>query len=197
MPDIYLMEKEQFITFLQKYKPIPAYDRQLIADAFELRLFKEGDTLFESNHICKQLFFICNGVLKIVIINEKGNPVIHYFLTGNRFCTILNSFNNNVIATESIQAACDTWVLAISKNRLLALYEKAPYLSQLIDYITHHALLDKINVRNAYLGHDSAGRYQLFLERQPDIALKVPLTDIASYLGITPQSLSRIRKNIR
>jgi CRP-like cAMP-binding protein len=72
-----------------------------------------------------------------------------------------------------------------------------PYLKQLIDQITQQALLDKIDLKNSYLGHDSTCRYKIFMTRQPDIALRVPLSDIASYLGITPQSLSRIRKNIR
>jgi CRP-like cAMP-binding protein len=55
----------------------------------------------------------------------------------------------------------------------------------------------KIQLRNTYAGTDASARYQLFLELQPDISLRVPLNDIASYLGITPQSLSRIRRNIR
>jgi CRP-like cAMP-binding protein len=88
-------------------------------------------------------------------------------------------------------------VLAISRTKLLALYEQLPYLKTLIDQITQRALLEKIQVRNAYLGQDSASRYKLFMMRQADIALRVPLNDVASYLGITPQSLSRIRRNIR
>jgi hypothetical protein len=67
----------------------------------------------------------------------------------------------------------------------------------LINQVTHQALLDKIAIRNAYLGQDSTTRYKTFMANQPEIASKVPLSDIASYLGITPQSLSRIRKNIR
>jgi CRP-like cAMP-binding protein len=69
-------------------------------------------------------------------------------------------------------------------------------LKSLIDEINQQRLLEKIKTRNAYLGLDSAARYRLFLNTQADIALRVSLTDIASYLGITPQSLSRIRKDL-
>jgi CRP-like cAMP-binding protein len=65
----------------------------------------------------------------------------------------------------------------------------------LIDQITQQRLLDKIQLRNSYLGKDAATRYKLFMTQQSDIALRVSLQDIASYLEITPQSLSRIRKN--
>jgi CRP-like cAMP-binding protein len=86
-------------------------------------------------------------------------------------------------------------VSAIHKARLLELYKRLPYLGGLIDRITQQRLLDKIRIRNAYLGQDASSRYRLFMTQEPEIALRVPLNDIASYLGITPQSLSRIRRN--
>jgi len=158
------------INYLQLFRPIPQEDKLLLIDTFQSRVFREGD--------------------------DKGQEVTHYFLSENQFCTILNSFNNGVRAEETIKAACDGEVLAISRGELLALYEKIPYLQALIDQITHQKLLDKIQTRNAYLGQDALTRYKLFMMRQADIALRVPLKDIASYLEITPQSLSRIRKNM-
>jgi len=163
----------------------------------ERRSYTEGDYLFKAEKICREMFFICNGVLRIKVINEQGNEVTHFFLKENQFCTILNSFNNQVIAYESIQAACDAEALVISRAALDKLYLQIPYLKALITQITHQSLLDKIALRNSYLGHDSTTRYKLFMEQQAAIARQVPLSDIASYLGITPQSLSRIRKNIR
>lgn len=188
---------DQLIDFLQLSNVIPEQDQARISSAFEHRVLREGDYLSQPGQVNQQLFFICKGVLRIVVTNEKGVEVTHFFLKENQFCTILNSFNNEVPAEEYIQAACYVEVMAISKKKLLALYEKLPYLKISIEQIMNQALLDKIQIRNAYLGQDSAARYQLFLARQPEIALKVQLSDIASYLGITPQSLSRIRKNIK
>jgi CRP-like cAMP-binding protein len=186
----------KLISFLQLFRHISLQDQEVISNAFEARTFEEGDYLFKGGNVCRQRFFIVEGVLRIVMHNEKGNEVTHYFLKENQFCTILNSFNNQVPAQESIQAACKAYVLEISHAKLMALYEQLPYLKSLIDDITQQALLDKIQIRNAYLGQDSTTRYRLFMMRQADIALRVPLSDVASYLGITPQSLSRIRKNI-
>jgi len=169
----------------------------LITSYFESNIFEEGDYLFRSGHIIREMFFICKGVLRIMVNNEKGIEVTHFFLKENQFCTILNSFNNEIPAQESIRAACKTEVLSIGKNRLHDLYKQLPWLQVLIGRITQQHLIDKIALRNTYLGLDSTERYKLFLAQQPEIALRVPLSDIASYLGITPQSLSRIRKNIR
>jgi CRP-like cAMP-binding protein len=185
------------VDYLTLLKPIAPEDKARIAAAWEIRSYKEGDYLFRAGHVCRERFFICNGVLRIVKTNEKGVENTHFFLRENQFCTILNSFNREEPADENIQAACDATVQAISKKALTALYAQIPYLQSLIDQITQQALLDKVEIRNTYLGYDSATRYKLFLIRQPDIALRVPMRDIASYLGITPQSLSRIRKHMK
>jgi len=185
------------IAFLKLFHAIPDADEQLIMAATEIRTYKEGDYLFHAGNICREMYFVCNGVLRIMILNEHGNQVTYFFLKENQFCCILNSFNNNTIAHESISAACDVEVLVFSKASLTKLYAQLPYLKSLIDQITQQALLDKIDLKNGYLGYDSTTRYKMFLMRQPEIALRVPLSDVASYLGITPQSLSRIRKNIR
>jgi CRP/FNR family transcriptional regulator, anaerobic regulatory protein len=184
------------IDFLQLIRLIDKEDQLIIGDAFTRRIVSEGECLSDPGSINRNLFFICGGVLRIVKQNEKGNPVIHFFLKGNQFCTILRSFTEGTIAEESIEAACDAEVMAISKSQLMALYEKLPFIKVMIDETIQATLLEKINIRNRYLGLDSATKYRLFLTTQSDIALKISLSDIASYLGITPQSLSRIRRNI-
>jgi CRP-like cAMP-binding protein len=191
--DICYMDN-QLINHLQLGTLLSESDQAVIVDAFEYRTYKEGATLFQSAHICRQLFFVCKGILRILAENENGNEVTHYFISENRFCTILNSFINQVTAHETIQAACDAAVLYIDRAALMDLYKTYPVLKTAIDHSIQKTLLEKINTRNAYLGYDSSERYRLFLERQPDIARQVSLGDIASYLGITPQSLSRIRR---
>jgi CRP-like cAMP-binding protein len=182
------------ITFLEHHRPIPEEDKKTIASYFLPKSFREGDYLFKGGKICQEMFFICSGILRIIVINDKGVEVTGFFVKENMLCTLLNSFTNQLPADEGIRAATDTEVLSITKSRLLDLYRQLPYMNELIGRITYQRLLDKIQIRNAYLGQDSATRYKLFMMQEPDIALRVPLKDIASYLEITPQSLSRIRK---
>ncbi|MFD0793125.1 Crp/Fnr family transcriptional regulator [Mucilaginibacter litoreus] len=184
-------------TFLQQYRPIPAADEALIEAATEHRFYKKGEVLFEAGKICRELFLVCSGILRIMIINEAGNEVTYFFVREGRLCSILNSFNNGTIAKENILAVNNVEVIVLKRAKLDQLFEKLPYLKTLINQITQQALLDKIAVRNEYMGLDAASRYKTFMAQQPEIAREVPLSDIASYLEITPQSLSRIRKNIR
>jgi CRP-like cAMP-binding protein len=189
--------QNELIVFLNSLHNIPDADADLIASAVERRTYYESDYLFKAKKICREMFFVCKGVLRIMVINEQAQEVTHFFLKENQFCSILNSFNNRVVAYESIQAACDAEILVLSRKNLDQLYTQIPYLKELLTQITHQGLLDKIALRNSYLGHDSTARYKLFLSQQSLVASQVQLGDIASYLGITPQSLSRIRKNIR
>jgi CRP/FNR family transcriptional regulator, anaerobic regulatory protein len=186
-----------FIDYLKLFKNIPQADIDIIKNELEYRHATEGEVLFSEGQVCKEMFFIYKGVLRIVSLNEKGNMVTHFFLKENQFCSILISFNNSIPANEGIEAACDAEFIVLKRQRLLSLFEKLPYLKELINSITTQALLEKIQIKNAYMGDDATTRYRNFLLRQPDIALRVSLSDIASYLGITQQSLSRIRKNVR
>lgn len=188
---------ESFINFLRLFKNIPQADVDIIENELICRKVAEGEVLFNEGHICREMYFICKGVLRIVAKNEKGTKMAYFFLKENQFCSILNSFNNDTAAAEGIEAACDAEIIVIKRQKLLELYQKLPYLKELITGITTQSLLDKIALKNSYLGEDASLRYRNFLLRQPDIALRVSLADIASYLGITQQSLSRIRKNMR
>lgn len=186
-----------FIDYLRLFKNIPDADARLIENKLNCREVRENDVLLTPGEVCGEMFFICKGVLRIVSQNQKGNPLTYFFVKENQLCCILNSFNHNLPSGSGIEAACNASLVVIKKRRLLMLYDELPYLRELITGITTQALLDKIELKNSYEGEDAATRYRNFLLRQPDIALRVSLGDIASYLGITPQSLSRIRKKMR
>jgi CRP-like cAMP-binding protein len=183
------------IAFLKKFREISPADEAIIAAACKQKTYKENDYLFTGGKICREIFFVYKGVLRIMTLNENGKELTHFFVPENRFCSILNSFTNQVPAAENIVAACDAEVLVITYTRLRQLYIQLPYLEPLIMKIIQQALLDKIAVKNSCLGRDSSTRYEMFVTKQPDVAHRVSLTDVASYLGITLQSLSRIRKN--
>jgi CRP-like cAMP-binding protein len=188
--------KDALYQFLKTYRNIPPDDFEIIAQHLNARVVEADEILLNQNSVAKELYFIVDGILKIITTNDKGNEVVQFFVRENRFCTILYSFNNGTPATESIVAAIKTDLLFFSKADLQRLYEKLPYLEDLIESITSQALLDKIKIRNSYMGEEASTRYLKFMAQQPDVMRRVPLSDVASYLGITQQSLSRIRRNL-
>lgn len=187
---------EALLTFLRSFRTITGDDAAIITPYFHAKHFKEGEYLFTEGKVCKEFFFIVSGILRIVATNTKGVDVTHYFIGDRQCCTILQSFNDEIIADNSIQACCDTHILSISKKNLLELYQKLPYMIDLINQVNQQRMLEKIRLKNAYSGEDAVERYKVFLSEQSEIAYRVPLNYIASYLNVTPQSLSRIRRNL-
>ncbi|WP_172284055.1 Crp/Fnr family transcriptional regulator [Chryseobacterium sp. LAM-KRS1] len=185
-----------FHQFLNSMGEISTQDFDLICQYMEIKEMGVGTILLQEGKIAKDLFFVLDGILKIVSTNEKGNEVIHFFIKENKFCTILYSFTDEVISREEIIAATSARVLVFSRKNLNELFEKLPHFKNLIENITQKTLMEKIKARNHLMGEEATIRYHKFISDHPDLLLKVPLSDVASYLGITQQSLSRIRKNI-
>jgi len=185
------------INYLQQLRPIPESDKQLIVSSFEKMSFKQGKYLIKAGKASRYLFFICKGILKFLIPNSAGKEITYFFLREQQFITLLNSNGLENPAEQGIQAITDVDVLAINKSKLNSLIKQLPYFQDLLNQIAQQSVLDKIFARNAYFGYDSEKRYKIFLEKESEIALKVAPSDIASYLGITPQSLTRLRKNMR
>jgi len=190
-------DKIHFHRFLNQFKAIPQTDFDLISARLQCREIKAGEVLLAEGRAARELFFIVSGILKIVSTSEKGNEVIQFFAKENKFCTILYSFNGDALSREGITAATDGRVLYFSKAGLSDLFEQLPYFSALLNSIIQKMLLDKIQLRSSLMGEDASVRYLKFIAQESDIMQRVPLSDIASYLGITQQSLSRIRRNIR
>lgn len=185
------------LAALLPFGPLSAADQQHFAAAWQGRSAAEGEMLFRAGPACPELFFIEQGVLRIVAQSRPGKDITHSFRREGQLCTILPSFEAQVSTALSIQAACPVRVLAISRARLDALYQQVPSLRALFGQLTQHQIIEKLALHRAYLGQDAAARYETFLAREPEVARRVPQQMIASYLDVTPQSLSRLRQRVR
>ena len=185
---------EPFFRYLRLFHNISEADEQLLAQALHPRHLRENEVLVRAGLAHWQMFFIAKGVLRIMGKEEDGMQTIYAFCKENYLCPIVENFIKQVPATDDIQAACPTEILVLSREALIGLCEQLPYLRNTFDLITRRQLLEKEQLHNQYAGKNAVARYQLFLHREPDIPSRVSLRDVASYLGVTQQSLSRIRR---
>jgi CRP-like cAMP-binding protein len=181
------------IEYLRGYKQINDADAQMILTAFEPVSFKRGEWLSEAGTLSRKLYFMNKGILKITTSDERGNEFAYFFMEGNQFMGFLYSLYGNVPTLQGLQAATDCELSVIDKDSLLTLYKNLPYLKPLIDQIAYLSMAEMVHIRNSYLTGSAKDKYELLLKKQPEVALYVMQMDIASYLSITPESLSRIR----
>jgi len=183
-------------TFLRSYHSFTNDEMQQIEASFEEMTVEDRHLLAEADKVCSRLYFVIKGVLRIASTNDKGVDVTHYFYKEDQFCTILQSFNERTPTPSFIQACCNATVISITNERLAQLIKQVPVLHEVLENIHQQKLLEKVNVKNLYIGANALEIYRRFLVSQPDIALRVSQKDIAEYLGITPQSFSRIRRQL-
>lgn len=181
-------------NFINRYVALTEADWQRIAACFIPLKVKKGAVLLEAGKVCKQLWFLESGV--VYYYNEPdGTMQVRYF-TQAPFCfTAANSFTNQKAARESIAAATPCQLLSCSyeqANQLLELSAWSTFVRKLIQEVQADSddLLDEIAEKSP------AQRYSDLLCQNPTLIQQVPLQLVAAYLGIAPQSLSRIRKRL-
>lgn len=187
--------KENMVQALNFGGVLNADEIERIASAFHPRKLKPGEHFIRLGEVCKEIGFISQGVLRIYLLHDELEEATKYFLRRNQFVMDIRSFYDNLPADDGVQAVTEADLLVVSRFEWRKLTAEIPKLFILAKTLTETALLNKIK-DNDYLHFGTARqKYEEFVRRYPDLALSVPLQYIASYLQITPQSLSRLRKN--
>ncbi|MEO1013303.1 MAG: Crp/Fnr family transcriptional regulator, partial [Bacteroidota bacterium] len=125
-----------------------------------------------------------------------GEEVTRYFIDENNFAVDLNSFNLRVPSSEYIQAIVPTRLIVFKRSDLENLSNTIIDWDKIIGQITNKALMEKVNRISPMLAENAKTRYIEFYKRFPTLANRIPLSYLASYIGITKNSLSRIRKEL-
>lgn len=151
--------------------------------------------LVEAGKVCRHLYFLERGaVCGFYYLN--GKRVTHWFAFENDFFTSFHSFITQQPAVENIQALEGSVMWAITKNDLNVLLENFPEIERVLRlaYEKYYIRLEERFVNAQF--KTAAERYEQLLQQTPHIAERVPLGYIASYLGVSQETLSRIRSRV-
>jgi CRP/FNR family transcriptional regulator, anaerobic regulatory protein len=158
--------------------------------------YKKGDYLIKEGQLCGQVSFVLKGLFISYFENDRHKRIRGFFAE-NSYVSDYRSFLARQAATTTVQAVEDCEVLQISRQRLDACYAASPVYERwgrLMAEQSYVAMFDRLQ---AAVLLSPEIRYRQLLLRQPDLAGRVPQYMIASYLGITPEALSRLRKKMR
>lgn len=163
---------------------------------FEATNVKKGDFLIREGEVELYSYFIYEGIFRCWTLNPNGEEQIFWFCKEGTFSMSNISFTLQERADFSVQAVTDAIVYKIHKDKIDELYSVIPHLKSVFGGLTA-ILLNRLLQRNIDVIKYSPEEYYLKLIDKYGVAINyIPLKDIASYLGITPQALSRIRKRI-
>ncbi|MCY1719004.1 Crp/Fnr family transcriptional regulator [Prolixibacteraceae bacterium Z1-6] len=186
--------ENKLMYYFKKWSDISEDDETIILSAFETTSIKRKKDLLVTGDVCQYLYFITSGCLRSYYVDEKGVEHIYQIRMDNNWISDLESFFSQRPSKYYIEALEDSQLLRISTERLEQLYTQVPKLERYFRILFQKAYINALERLNATMWESAVDRYNNMLKEHPDMFQRVPLVYIASYLGITPESLSRIRK---
>ena len=183
----------RLITKLNSVLPISLEEQILIENNINLETINKGEIYSERGKICRKLGFVLDGVFKVVRTNSNDDEFIQYFTTEGHFAVDIESFTNKTPSQEYIKALTNCTVLTITNNTFKLFENKIVNFSRIISQLKEKALLEKYNLKSEMFVDDAQTKYNKLIQRHPSIIQRIPQNQIASFLGITQYTLSRIK----
>lgn len=180
-------------AILTKYVgPIDAHLWEQIERVFTPKTFRKGEIIVSQGQVCRALYFINSGAVRIYTLHE-GKEAIRQFFFEYSFFNELASFLTQEPSDYYVDALEDTDALCITKTDLDHLYETSTTLLRLGKMMAESGLIFNSRRNTSLIRDDGETRYLKLLQERPKIMQRVPQYMVASYLGLTPEALSRIR----
>ncbi len=183
---------EAFINYILQFGNLNKQQTDLILSKAKTLELQKENYFSEAGKIPRYVGFLLKGVVRFCYYNNKGEEITHSFVEENNFVSDQQRFEAQMISSES-----DCKLLAFSKKDWDEIGNTIVGWKDIENLIMKNCLLKAIERRSPLVSEDATNRYLLFNQHFPGLVNRVPLSHVASYLGITQQSLSRIRRNVR
>lgn len=190
------MNCPNFIRFFTTNLEVQESDVIDLLTQCERLTIKKNYVLLNQGEFCKDTFFVEDGLLRQYALNQNGKEHILSFAPENWLVTDRDSAYFNQPASYSIQALEDSKVVLIDDAFMNKLSELVPEFTAYNNRLLHNHIRHLQDRIGMLLSATAEERYLNFIAMYPNVLMRVPQTMIASYLGITPESLSRVRKEI-
>ena len=188
------MDTSNIRQSVSKYVSLEPEEVMFFTSLFIPIQVRQGGFLDEAGEISKGFLYVDSGCLMTFITNKQGNDQVVQFSTSGWWTGDLNSFTRQTPATYSTKALADSEVFLLPKNSLDQLLGRIPKFEKYFRIIFQNSLITHQHRLVMAFSATAEERYQEFEEKYPVLEQFVPLKYIASYLGITPEFLSKIRR---
>ncbi len=187
---------DMFYKHIEKRISLTEEEFNLCCKFFTPRKIRKNQFLLQLGEVCKHLAFVNSGCLREYSIDHKGEVHIIQFAIGDWWIADMTSFLSGSPSTQYIDALQDSEVLLLEHESRERVVKSVPKMERFFRLLLESKYVATVKRINDSLSESAEERYLSFLQMYPSLVEQVPQHDIASYLGITPQSLSRIRKEL-
>lgn len=187
---------EPLFKLLDDLQPVDPALKEALVNSFQTEEIKAGKMILHEGEVCRKLWFLADGLLRS--FHEIGDKeATSRIMFTNHIVISAGSFFKQAPATESIEALADSVLLTLSRDDLQKIYHSFPafnYHTRLITEDYFHRQEQRLYMLRK---HDAQAKYEYFLDNYSSYLEHIPQHYIASFLGIAPETLSRIRSKIR
>lgn len=184
-----------FYQYCRQQFPLTGDDWLALESLLQLQQYEKGQDIQRIGHTCQHLYFIQHGLARIYY-QKDDQEVTEFFAQENEWIIRVESLFTGVPSRKGIQCLESSQLISIAATALFACYENHPNIERLFKKIFEQMHIETVRRIESLQLNSATERYQELLRNNPSLLLRVPQKLIASYLGITPESLSRIRKSL-
>jgi CRP-like cAMP-binding protein len=185
-----------FKKFNEQQFQISEEEWDVVKECFRLQPFPKNEYVVSQGKVCRKLAFIAEGVVRYCMFRDDGTEVTCFFMCENDFVGDPESFFSQQPSDKNVQALTDCQLITISYENMQKLLQQVPRGKEINAAIDHYVMMKMLYQRTFLLNLDATVRYKEFMREYAHILHRIPLSYIANFLGITQQSLSRLRKQI-
>jgi len=194
---IKLISFPAFFSYLESFMPFSDSEKEVIASKFSPLEIKRKHKLLTSGKVCNAYFFVVSGCFRMYGVDDKGYEHNIQFAADRDWIADIGSFYSQKPSQLNIEALESSLVLRIAQSDLYELSSSQPKLNRIFKIMIENKYIELQNRVLQNFSSTAEERYLAFLDQYPHLKNRLPNTQIASYLGITPEFLSKIRKDLR
>lgn len=187
---------QTLLNNFQRHILLAPEEQEIISSYLKVRTYKKRQFVVQAGDVCRYENFVLKGCLRAYYIDENGDEHIVMFAVEDWWTSDLLSLFTQTPATLNIDALEDTEVIQIAYEDLERLYLEVPKLERFFRIQLQNAFVAQQQRIIGNLSKTAKEKYQHFLEKYPNWAQRIPQHQIAAYLGITPEFLSQVRKQL-
>lgn len=187
--------ENKFINYFSRITPLTPEESQGLADNMTVTNFKKNTILLEEGQASTDTYFILKGCIRQYTFID-GDEKTTNFYTEDQWVISLTGLTQNAPSDHNLICVEDTAVVAGNEQKAQELFKQFPRFETIARIVMEMAFAEQSRMLTSYLTDSPEQRYLKLLKSRPDIFQRIPQHQIASYIGVMPESLSRIRKRI-
>jgi len=190
------MNSQPLIDYFEKLLPLSREEKSVVEEVFHLRRIKRRQFILQEGDICKHNTFVVEGCFRMYLVDPHGKEHNLQFAIENWWIGDIGSFHSEQPSQLYIEALENSVVLQIQKEDQLRLFVDYPKFNRIFRVMTENALVSAQRRILQNISSTAEERYLDFMNRYPHFFNRISNVQIASYLGVTPEFLSTIRKRL-